>query len=176
MSKTSSLLDRNNSFGWLSIGLHWFATLAIILLWFIGQSIASQSIEQIDARRSLHVTLGLIAWLPLAARIAWRFKSGHPHVNGQTLMTHRLAKAAHTVMLLVLMVMLVSGPLMAWAMPDRSSLSEFAFIFHSNAAKALAVLVVLHILATLKHLMFHDDETMARIFVPRKVDAQGEGD
>ena len=174
MSKPRSLLDRNNSFGWLSIGLHWFATVAIILLWFIGQSIALQSIEQIDARRSLHVTLGLIVWLPLVARIVWRFKAGHPRVNGQTLMTHRLAKAAHYVMLLLLLVMLISGPLMAWVMPERSALSEIAFSFHSFAAKALAVLVVLHILAALKHLMFHEDETVARIFVPRTEDALDE--
>ena len=174
MSKPRSLLDRKNSFGWLSIGLHWFATLAIILLWFIGQSIALQSIEQIDARRSLHVTLGLIVWLPLVARIVWRFKAGHPRVNGQTLMTHRLAKAAHYVMLLLLLVMLISGPLMAWVMPERSALSEIAFSFHSFAAKALAVLVVLHILAALKHLMFHEDETVARIFVPRTEDALDE--
>lgn len=175
MSNIPALFDKSNSFGWLSIGLHWFATLAIVLLWLIGQSITSQPIEQIDARRSLHVTLGLIAWLPLVARIAWRFKSGHPHVEGQTLLTHRLAKAAHYAMLLVLVVMLISGPLMAWAMPNRTSLSEFAFIFHSNAAKALAVLVVLHILAALKHLMFHEDETVARIFVPRIENAQDEG-
>jgi len=174
MSYKLSLLDRTNSFGWLSIGLHWFATLAIVLLWLIGQSIASQSLDQIDARRSLHVTLGLVAWMPLVARIAWRFKSGHPHVNGQTLLTHRLAKAAHYVMLLVLMVMLISGPLMAWAMPDRTDLSELAFSFHSNAAKVLAVLVVFHILAALKHLMFHEDETVARIFVPRAKDNTGE--
>lgn len=176
MSKYSSLLDKNNSFGWLSIGLHWFATVAIVLLWFIGQSIASQSAEQIDARRSLHVTLGLIAWLPLVARIAWRYRSGHPHVNGQTLLTHRLAKAAHYVMLLALGVMLLSGPLMAWAMPDRSSLSELAYLFHSNAAKVIALLVVLHILAAVKHLMFHDDETVARIFIPRGEDAEREGE
>ena len=174
MSKPRSLRDRNNSFGWLSIGLHWFATVAIILMWFIGQSIALQSIEQIDARRSLHVTLGLIVWLPLVARIVWRFKAGHPRVNGQTLMTHQLAKAAHYVMLLLLLVMLISGPLMAWVMPERSALSEIAFSFHSFAAKALAVLVVLHILAALKHLMFHGDETVARIFVPRTEDALDE--
>ncbi|GJM13521.1 MAG: cytochrome b561 [Pseudohongiella sp.] len=167
MSKPSSLLDKSNSFGWLSIGLHWFATVAIFALWFIGQSIASQSAELIDARRSLHVTLGLIAWLPLLARIVWRFKSGHPQVNGQTLLTHRLAKAAHYAMLTVLLIMLLSGPLMAWAMPERGGLAEFAFLFHSNAAKALALLVVLHIAAALKHLMFHEDETIARIFVPR---------
>ena len=175
MRKPRSLLDTKNSFGWLSIGLHWFATLAIILLWLVGQSIFLQSVEQIDARRTLHITLGLIAWLPLVARMLWRYKSGHPHVNGQTLLEHRLAKTAHHLMLLVLVVILISGPLMAWAMPDRSSLSEFAFIFHSNAAKALAVLVVLHVLAALKHLMFHEDETVARIFVPRKDDGKDEG-
>ena len=174
MNSPGSLLDTKNSFGWLSIGLHWFAALSIILLWFVGQSIASQSVEQIDARRSLHITIGLVAWLPLVARIAWRYKSGHPRVNGQSLLTHRLAKAAHSSMLLVLVVMLISGPLMAWAIPDRSSLSEFAFVFHSNAAKALAVLVVLHSLAALKHLMFHEDETVARIFLPRKDDVQNE--
>ena len=70
--------------------------------------------------------------------------------------------------------MLISGPLMAWAMPERSALSEIAFSFHSFAAKALAVLVVLHILAALKHLMFHEDETVARIFVPRTEDALDE--
>ena len=63
---------------------------------------------------------------------------------------------------------------MAWAMPGRNNLSELAFIFHSNAAKALAASVVLHILAALKHLMFHEDETVARIFVPRKDDTQDE--
>ena len=113
MRNPRSLLDTQNSFGWFSIGLHWFATLAIILLWFVGQSISLQSIEQIDARRSLHITLGLIVWLPLVARIAWRYKSGHPHVNGQTLLTHRLAKAAHHLMLLLAAVDRISGPLMA---------------------------------------------------------------
>lgn len=174
MRKISSLLDKKNSFGWISIGFHWFTTSAIILLWFVGQSIALQSLEQIDARRSLHIALGLIAWLPLVARIAWRFKTGHPHVHGQTLKTHRLAKTVHYVMLIVVMIMLVSGPIMAWAMPKRNDLAELAFIFHSFAAKVLAALVVLHILAAMKHLMFHEDETIARIFVPRTSDLENE--
>ena len=168
MSKTNSLHDRDKSFGWISIGLHWFATLAIILLWFIGQSIDSVPAEQFDARRSLHITIGLIAWLPLLARILWRIKSRHPHVAGQTLMTHRLAKAAHYFMLAVLGLLMLSGPFMAWTLTEGSELRETAFLFHAKAALAMAVLVVLHILAAMKHLMFHDDETIARIFVPRK--------
>lgn len=170
MSKASSLHDQDKSFGWISIGLHWFATIALILLWFIGQTMGSLPAEELDARRSLHVTIGLIVWLPLLARILWRIKSRHPHVKGQSLLTHRLAKAAHYSMLALVAVLMGSGPLMAWALPASTSAIEIAFAFHSNAAKALAVLVVLHILAAMKHLMFHDDETIARIFVPGRAE------
>lgn len=165
MSNTKPLTDQADSFGWVSIALHWFAAVAITLLWFIGQSIASQPAELIDARRSLHITVGLICWVPLAARIVWRLRSKHPRVRGQGLTTHRIAKTAHYIMLVVLGVSLLSGPLMVWVLPEGSDL---ALALHANAAKALAVLVVLHVLAALKHLMFHDDETIARIFVPRR--------
>lgn len=168
MSKTSTLYDQEKSFGWISIALHWFATLAITLLWFIGQSIAQMPAAEIDARRSLHVTLGLIVWLPLVARIVWRLRSRHPHVTGQSLLTHRLAQAAHYAMLLALGILLLSGPLMAWALPENSQMRESAFLLHSGAATTLALLVVLHVLAAMKHLMFHDDETIARIFLPRR--------
>ena len=156
MSTASSLHDQDKSFGW------------------IGQSIASLPADEIDARRSLHITVGLIVWLPLLARILWRIKARHPHVSGQSLLTHRLAKTAHYVMLGILGVLLLTGPLMAWAIPQSSSVMDLAFLFHSNAAQALAVLVVLHVLAALKHLMFHDDETIARIFVPRSTEGAGD--
>lgn len=168
MSKHNSFQDQADSFGWISIGLHWTTTVAIVVLWFLGQSISSQPAEELDARRALHVTIGLIVWLPLGARILWRFRSKHPHVTGQSLLTHRAARITHYTLLIVLTVMIVSGPLMAWVIPEKTGLAEIALQFHSNAAKLLFVLVVLHILAAFKHLMFHDDETIARIFVPHK--------
>ena len=170
MTKRSSLYDQPNSFGWISIGLHWGTALLLTLLWFVGMSISLQSADAIDARRSLHITIGLIAWLPLAGRIVWRLLKSHPRVPGQSLLTHRLARTAHYSMLGVLAIMLLSGPVMAWALPERTELAEVAFGFHSTAAKVLVALVLLHILAALKHLMFNDDETIARIFLPRKQD------
>jgi len=170
MTKRSSLFDKPNSFGWISISLHWGAALLLTLLWFVGMSISLQSVDNIDARRSLHITLGLIAWLPLVARILWRLRVPHPHVNGQSPRTHNLARAAHYLMLAVVSIMLVSGPIMAWALPARTDLAAIALVFHSSAAKVLVLLVLLHVLAAMKHLMFSDDETIARIFVPRKVD------
>ncbi|MEX0962709.1 MAG: cytochrome b/b6 domain-containing protein [Pseudohongiellaceae bacterium] len=167
MCNPSSLHDQDGSFGWISIALHWFTAIAITLLWFIGQSIAALSGIELDARRSLHVTLGLVFWLPLVARIVWRVRSRQPRVRGQSEIIHRLAKTAHYLMLVILSFLLLSGPLMALILPTGSPSMEVAFAIHSNAAKAIALLVVLHVLAALKHLMFHDDETIARIFVPR---------
>jgi cytochrome b561 len=159
--------DKSNSFGWISIGLHWGTALLIIVLWFVGMSIMYQSADAIDARRSLHITLGLMAWIPLAIRIGWRVVSGHPQVNGQSAATHRLAKFAHYVMLATLTISLLTGPLMAWLLPERTAVVQMALLFHSTAAKVLAGLVLLHVAAAMKHLMFHDDETIARIFVPK---------
>ena len=168
MTTRSSLFDTPNSFGWISIALHWASAAAIILLWFIGMSIEWQASGAIDARRTLHITLGLVLWLPLAGRILWRCRVPHPRAAGQTQTTHKMARLAHYVILLVLGVMLVSGPLMAWTLGEGGQLAELLHVLHANAAIVLAVLVSLHILGALKHLMFHDDETIARIFVPRK--------
>jgi cytochrome b561 len=178
MTRSSSLYDQPHSFGWISIALHWTTALAIIALWFVGQSIAQQPAELIDARRSLHITLGLLAWFPLAGRIIWRLLIPHPHVSGQSRQAHRIARLAHYLILAALTAMIISGPLMAgitWLIPEQTGISKLALAIHSNAAIVLATLVVLHILGALKHLMFHEDETVARIFVPRKDDDQGEG-
>lgn len=168
MTKRSSFYDQANSFGWISIVLHWTTTLAVIVLWFVGQSISSQPIDEIETRRALHITLGLIAWLPLAGRIGWRLSVAHPHVDGQTRLVHLVARITHYLILAALGVMIISGPLMAWALPDRTGVANFALVFHSNAAIVLLALVILHILGALKHLMFHEDETIARMFLPRQ--------
>jgi cytochrome b561 len=168
MKPQNSLYDQANSFGWISIILHWSTALVVLVLWYFGQSISYQPLTEIDARRSLHITIGLIAWLPLVSRIVWRIFSPHPRVNGQSKGIHKFATFSHYLMLGALTVMIVSGPLMAWALSKNNGLAEVALIFHSNGALLLAVLVILHVLGALKHLMFNDDETIARIFKPRK--------
>ncbi|MGB4247138.1 MAG: cytochrome b/b6 domain-containing protein [Pseudohongiellaceae bacterium] len=168
MTRHHSLHDQPNSFGWISIALHWTTAVAVIALWFIGKSIVWLPAEEMDQRRSLHITIGLIAWLPLAARIVWRLRVKHPRAEGQSEREHKVARVAHALMLVVLSLMILSGPVMAWSLPERTALSNFALAIHGNAANVLFVLIVLHVAGALKHLMFDDDETIARIFVPRK--------
>lgn len=167
MRKPSPLYDQPNSFGWISIALHWASAAALTALWFLGKSIGWQIPENIDERRALHIAFGLSVWLLLAARIVWRIREPHPKAIGQGSRTHRLAVLAHTVILINVAVMMLSGPLLAWMLPEASSVVDIVWRIHASAATSLILLVLIHVGAALKHLMFHDDETIARIFKPK---------
>jgi len=168
MNSVSSLKDQPDSFGWVSIALHWLTALVICVLWYLGKSIGFQPLEEMADRRSLHVTLGLLAWLLLAGRIAWRLRNGHPRAQGQTELIHRAARLAHYLMLALLGIMLISGPLLALTLSSRTGLAGIAHPIHELTANLLLLLVAVHIGGALKHLMFNDDETLARIFVPKR--------
>ena len=161
------MLDQADSFGWVSILVHWLTTVVIITLWFIGRSIAEQgSLEVVDARRSLHITIALSAWLLLLFRIVWRLRMHHPRAKGQTLFIHRFARTVHYTMLAVLSLMMISGPIMAWV--DNKTITDVAYVVHSNSANVLFGLVLLHIGGTLKHIIFHEDDTIVRMLWPKK--------
>lgn len=160
----------------------------IVALWFFGKSILNGPSEDSDAMRHLHVSLAASSWLIIFARSIWRVRSGHPRVKGQSLWTHKIAKLAHYMMLLILTLMLLSGPLLVWSsgnainvfgwmsipspVSESDSLREFAWFVHSNSSTALLVLVLLHVGGALKHLMFHSDDTIARMIWPGRCSAK----
>jgi cytochrome b561 len=183
--RAAPIRDSDTRYGWTSILLHWITTIAVIALWLIGKSIFSSEPETVDARRALHVSIAAGAWLVILFRIAWRFREGHPRVRGQSMRIHRIAKAAHYAMLMLLLAMLLSGPLLVWAggnpigifglvsipapFAASDALRSLAWYLHSKAAMLLLVLVLLHIGGALKHLMFHSDDTIVRMIWPGKV-------
>lgn len=167
MAQRNRFLDQSDSFGWISIALHWGTAVVIIALWFVGHSISDQDTsEAIDGRRSLHVTIALAAWLLLLLRIVWRLRMHHPHAAGQSLFIHRFAQGVHYIMLVVLSLMMISGPVMAWV--DNQTVTGLAYRIHASSADLLFVLVLLHIGGTLKHMMFHEDDTIIRMLWPRR--------
>jgi len=107
-TKTSPLFDRPDSYGWISIGLHWLVAIVVTVMWFVGKSISTQPPGDLEAMRHLHVTLGLSTWIVLVGRIAWRLRVAHPRAAGQSLRVHRIARSFHYLMLLALGVMLLS--------------------------------------------------------------------
>ena len=107
----SSLRDGPAKYGWISIVLHWAAAVAVVTLWFLGQSIYASSVDDVDSRRNLHVSFAAGCWLLVAIRIAWRLRAGHPRLHGQSRFIRRIARTAHYTMLAVMALMLTASPL-----------------------------------------------------------------
>ena len=176
--------DTRKSFGLVSIALHWFTAIFICTLWFIGDGIAALDPNMANARRELHVSIAVFAYLILWARIIWRLYSIHPQAAGQSRLTHRIARIIHYLLLASIAGMLCSGPVMLWstgspvsvfglfdfpaAATQIPAINEVAGVGHSFCGKALLWLTVIHVAGALKHLMFHSDETIARMFIPKR--------
>jgi cytochrome b561 len=177
-------LDKRDSFGWISILLHWTTAAFICVLWFIGDGIASLESDQATVRRNLHVSIAVTAYLLIWARIVWRLYSHHPQVHGQSNLTHFAARSIHYILLAAIAGMLCSGPIIMWS--DGNPISVFGLIslpsplsempvvneaaraVHAFCGQSVLWLTVIHIGGALRHLMFHDDDTIARIFVPKR--------
>ncbi len=184
----STLTDRPDRYGWLSILLHWTSAAAVIALWIIGKGIDFADADAIDQQRALHMSIGVSVWLLLAVRIGWRIRSGHPRAAGLTDRTFRVAMYAHYATLVAIALMLVSGPVMVWA-NDASipvfgafeipgpvgaspTLRAAARTTHVVAANVILLLTLAHIAGALKHLMFHADESFVRMLWPGRSDRQ----
>ncbi len=179
----SRLWDHQDSFGWVSIAVHWLTTVMIVVLWYLGQSISNQGPVEIDARRAMHVSLAISGWLLLLFRIIWRVRVGHPHADGQSGRIHRIARSTHFAILGTLLMMLVSGPVTIWAqakpirffglvpLPVAASYhplaAELAATTHAATGMVLLILVFVHVCGALKHMMFNDDETIVRMLWPK---------
>ncbi len=178
-------LDSASHYGWISILLHWLTAIAIIALWIIGNSIPDGESETVVvSRRALHVSIAASVWLLLLFRIFWRLRSRHPQLRGQTRRTHVIAMSVHYTMLAIVLLMLISGPLLIWLadkpivvfqllsiespLAASPALREIVWTFHATGALMLLWLALLHIAGALKHLMFHDDDTIARMLWPGK--------
>jgi len=178
--------DTGSSFGTVSIVLHWLSAIFIIALWFIGDGIAALGTDAASERRELHVSIAVVAYLILWARIIWRLHSKHPQAHGQSRITHNIAQTAHYLLLAAIAGMLCSGPLIMWSNGLTVSIFglfelhgpaegipgifEAASAVHKICGQGILWLTVIHIGGSLKHLMFHDDETIARIFIPKRVE------
>ena len=75
-SGRSRLRDTAAGYGWISIALHWITGVAVLVLLFVGSSIASA--EDRDGMVLLHTSIALSSYAFLWARIVWRVRTGHP--------------------------------------------------------------------------------------------------
>ncbi len=164
--RRNTAFDQPESFGWISIALHWTTAVLIIAMWIIGKNVSLADDGSSVSWRNLHVTIGLTGWILLAVRVVWRLVSKHPHAKGLATRTHLIAKTAHYVMLLSLTLIILSGPIMAW-LGRGDPIGAAAFAVHKPAGDVLLILTITHVLAATKHVMFHDDDSVIRMLWPK---------
>ncbi len=179
------LKDTETGYGWISILLHWLTAILIITLWFIGDSIHTGDTADYLRLKQLHVSIAASFYILLVARILWRLHCSHPGpLPGQGRIFFTIGKWTHYFLLLLLTVMLISGPFTVWLggedihifslliipspiTKDITLQGVFALI-HGTSSNLLAILVVLHILGTFKHIIFNRDGTFDKIMIAAK--------
>jgi cytochrome b561 len=173
--------DTPNGYGWISIALHWITAVTVVAMLTIG--LMSQGAARGEHLRfvHLHTTIGVAMYALLWGRIVWRFKVGHPGpLPRQGRFFFTIGKYFHFAMLTAIAVMLVSGPLMAWAADDAIYVFSLPIPspvgklpethdalrrVHGVTASFILAGMILHVLAVFKHTVIDRDGTFDKIMV-----------
>jgi cytochrome b561 len=174
-----------------AIGLHWL--IALLLLGQFAFGLALEDIPRGTPERgyyvNLHKSTGILIGLLILVRIGWRL--AHPAPPLPATMPpwqQRTAKLTHLALYACMVALPLSGYLASnfskhgikffnltrWAPwgPDDKALYAFFNQTHHLAALLLAVLVILHVLAVAKHMLFERDHLLLRMWpLPRKTPA-----
>jgi cytochrome b561 len=153
----------------------------------VGDDLAragSQFAQNLFAPRALHISLGMVALVLVVSRIVWRLAQGAPPKGNDLRALNILAAIVQWGLLVMLLVLVITGPLLVWDM--RQPIAVFNWISipsplalqpvlrrfigpaHTLAAYLLVPFVALHILGALKHAVIDHDGVLRRIFVPSR--------
>jgi cytochrome b561 len=177
------LSDSPHGYGWISIVLHWATALIILVMWFIGNSIAVAEGADQDKLIRLHTSIAILAYALLWLRVLWRFFKGHPGpLPKQQGIFYRIGVTVHLIMVASIATLLLSGPLMAWSggIPIRifdwfsipapfgmnAAFFSAAHTAHATAATVVILGVTLHIGGVIKHVAFNRDGTLSKMLLP----------
>ena len=177
------LEDDRERFGAVSVALHW--TVAIIVVAMLCIAIYASQLPRDDGRnlRFLHMSLGLLLVPVLAARIGWRALQGKPVTRHHHRAERALAAFSWRFLLWAPVVLLATGPFLAWlherpvgffglfeiASPvarDRELRKTLVMPLHAFFGYSLAAVITLHVAGALKHLLVYRDGVAERMLRP----------
>lgn len=174
---------RNNSQTWgsLSIGLHWLTFILILSLALVGLLMTDLANGPLKIQvYALHKSFGLTVLALTFIRLLWRLFSTTPEIIANTPAWQKwIAKLNHGLLYLLLFAMPISGwlynsaagfPLKYFGLfklPKLSDydpgLKQFADDAHETFFTILALLVLMHAGAALKHHYLEKDNTLTRM-------------
>ena len=177
------ILDNENVYGIVSKINHWLSAIVVISLYLLGSWMVDldyYSIWYVDAP-NLHKSIGITLALLTVFRFAWKKLTPSPLPNSaHSLTIQRLSHIGHYLLYLCLFIIFISGYLISTAdgraiavfeiisipaLPSSiENQAELAGIIHVYTTDLLMIMVVLHLLAALKHHFIDKDNTLTRIF------------
>lgn len=174
--------DTAAGYSWLSITLHWFAALAVISLYVLGDLAGDAKGDERRQLLGLHISIALSVYLVLWLRIFWRLLNARPEPVAQGKILAFLARWIPVLLLAGLAIMLISGPLTVWSggrplsifgliefaspVGKQEALHEFLEEVHEFGANLIISALVLHVAGALKHWLIDRDRTLQRMLIP----------
>lgn len=165
----------------VSKALHWL--MAGLIGWQLWLGWTAEDLPFSPRKLELFIThksIGLVLLMLVLVRLAWRMRTGVPAPADQgSALEHRLASLGHG----LLYVLMFAVPLSGWWISDTSRIpfklfgivpapdflatdkgsSELAASVHEALVIALVVLIVVHVLAALRHHFLLGNATLRRM-------------
>jgi cytochrome b561 len=173
--------------GWPARLLHWGMALLIIGLWLLGKlmvEIPDTELQRKFEFYQLHKSFGLLVFLLAVLRLGWRLANPTPSApEGMPRWERLAARTSHALFYLLLVLLPLSGFLMAAASPLGIPTVAFGVVpvphpigpdadvesvlkeIHEALGNILALLLLLHVGAALKHHLIDKDTVLRRMLV-----------
>lgn len=173
--------DTPHQLSTITVALHWTIGILIITmlpygLYIEGMERGPEKFAEISLHKSFGVTILALALL----RVLWRSANGFPTPLGSApSWQHHAARAAHIALLLMTVLMPASGILMSvgggypvavfgWELiatseTKRPLLGDIGHTFHAIGGKFFIALILLHVLAAVRHHVQEKDGTLRRM-------------
>ena len=163
-----------------TIGLHWFMAAALAANFVLGLTMSDLTLSPQKLQfYSWHKWVGISLLALVTLRLIWRVLARPPVLLAASAWQHRAAQLSHLLMYLLMFAIPLSGWLMSSAggftvnyfgvlpLPDlvdkNKALFEQLKEVHEILNFSLLAVVVIHIVATLKHHFMDKDATLRRM-------------
>lgn len=184
------LLNSEQQWGSVARWLHWLMAAAILAMFFLGWTAESWPLSPTKIKLFFwHKSLGITLLVLAIARLAWRAVNPVPALPvAMTTRQRSLARASHGSLYAIMIAMPLSGwvinsaanfPFKVWGvfrLPDIASHSKsvqtVGETVHLALFWVLAVVLVLHIAAAVKHHFFDKDDVLRRMWTGRRLVTQ----
>lgn len=165
--------------------IHWLTAILMIVMVFFGEDLMGEEGEAAGAAGSflpsLHVSLGSAILLLTLLRVVWRFMNPPPELPATMAPWEiTLTKAVHGIFYLLMIGLPITGWLATpeflhenagvslnvfglFPLPGAPDIGEFFGGVHNLGSKVAMVLIILHVVAALKHQFVNRDGLLARM-------------